>query len=86
MKKSGLYQVGTILRFKKPVSIIVFKEETVEEHIIEPGIQCVISELSPPKVDVVGDEKILRVELDPQRTPWADYFDVVSFKHLRVIK
>lgn len=87
MEKEGPYEKGTVLEFKKEVVIIVFKGEERVEHVIEPGIQCIVHSLSPPKVDIVGDNisKILRVELE-DGTSWADYFDVIKYRHLRVIK
>ena len=86
MKGKGPFQIGTVLKFKRPVSIVVVKDDSLEEHLIDAGISCVIHSLDPPKVDIVGDEKVLRVELDPWKTPWADFFEVISYRHLRVIK
>ena len=87
MGKEGLYQKGTVLQFKKEVVVIVIKEDEMVEHVIEPGIQCVIHSVAPPKVDIVGDNssKILRVELEPASN-WPDYFDIIKYKHLVVIK
>ena len=87
MDKKGPYEKGTILQFKKEVVVIVFKGEEMVEHVIEPGIQCVVHSLSPPKVDIVGDNasKVLRVELE-YGSDWSEYFDIIKYRHLVVIK
>ena len=87
MDKKGPYEKGTILRFKKEVVVIVFRDDEPIEHTIEPGITCVVHSVCPPKVDIVGDNalKVLRVELE-QDTEWSEYFEIIKYRHLRVIK
>ena len=87
MEKKGLYEKGTVLIFKKEVVVIVFKENEEVEHVIEPGIQCVLHSLYPPKVDIVGDNalKVLRVELE-HGSKLSEYFDVVKYRHLTIVK
>lgn len=87
MEKEGPYEKGTVLQFKKEVVVVVFKDDEMVEHTIEPGIQCVIHSIDPPKVDIVGDNsaKILRVELEPGSS-WSEYFTIIKYRHLRVMK
>ena len=87
MDSRGPYQAGTILRFKKEVTVIILRDDDLSEHTIEPGIECVVHSTSPPKVDIVGDNatKILRVELESD-VVWSEYFEIIKYKHLRVVK
>lgn len=86
-RRRGPYQEGTILRFKKEVTVILLRDDNLSEHTVAPGIECIVHSIDPPKVDIVGDNalKVLRVELEPN-VSWTEYFEIIKYKHLRVIK
>jgi len=83
-----LYEVGTRLRFRKPIDILVLKGDEQETHTIEPGIECeIVSVGEEPAVEITSDAVlgVLRLWLSPD-VDWPDYFDVIQYRHLIVVK
>ena len=88
MYEQGPYEKGTFLRVKKSIEIIVFKEEKTESHTLEPGLRCTISDTGVfPAVSIESSEldAVLVVRL-PEGFEWRDYFDIVRYRHLWVVK
>lgn len=88
MQTQGPYEEGTCLKFRKALEIVVFREGKTEVHTIDPGIECTISDLSPfPSVSIESDalEAVLVVRL-PENIEWANFFNIVKYRHLVVIK
>ena len=70
------------------MDIIVFKEELSETHTVEPGVECIITSVDDtPAVEITSDgvDNTLRLWLSPN-VKWVEYFDVIQYKHLTVVK
>jgi hypothetical protein len=84
----GPYEEGTRLICRKPVEIIVFKDDLPENHIIEPGTECVIAGGGLfPAVEITCPvlEATLRVRM-PYDFDWREHFSILKYRHLIVVK